>query len=221
MKTNWCCLPFFACMSIGCSSAVRATMNAEAPNAVAVSDLTEEYAVAPPLLSVEADVSAGASYTISFPGSVGVVTLDRKNLAASKIYADVDVASAANDWQLVADIARDEFLHAGAHPRGSFTSVALAPIPCESEPCEGPGFTLFGDLVLHGVTRRISMPIDLRVTSCEAIARIEVTIDRQEFGITDDGGYEGLVSDDVVVRIHATVPLKDRAASCVDAPATG
>ncbi len=217
MMKNWCCVVILLSTGVGCTSAVRATMNATAPAAAETSDFLEEYAVAPPLLSVEADVSAGAAYTINFPGSVGTVTLDRKNLAASKIYADVDIASAAASWQLVADIARDEFLHAGAHPRGSFTSVALAPIPCAVEPCEGPAFTLFGDLVLHGTTRRISMPVDLRVTSCDAIARIEVTIDRQEFGIADDGAYEGLVSNDVVVRIQATVPLKDRAASCTAA----
>lgn len=199
----------------GCVAPVRATMNAQAPDAAIASDVTEEYAVAPPILTVEADVSAGAAYTIAFPGSVGTLTLDRKNLAASKISADVDVASAAASWQLVADIARDEFLHAGQYPRGSFTSVALTPLPCEmEEPCEGPAFTLYGDLSLHGTTRRISMPVDLRVTACEAIARIEVTIDRQEFGIADDGAYEGLVSDDVVVRILATVPLKDRGPSC-------
>jgi polyisoprenoid-binding protein YceI len=205
-------------LTIGCAGAVRAQLDVEAPAAFTPSNEVETYELQSPALSVETDVSAGAAYTVSFPRSVGVLKLDRKSLKASSFSAQVDITSAQASWQLVADIARDDFLHATQFPQGTFNSVSLAKAECAAPPCDESAFTLFGDLSLHGKTRRISMPLSLEVDGCEARAALEFEIDRQEFGIRNDGGYEGLVSNTVVVRISARAALSGRPPSCDAAP---
>ena len=202
----------------GCAGAVRAQIDVEAPAAFTPSSDVESYELRSPALTIETDVSAGAAYTVSFPRSVGVLKLDRKSLKASAFSAEVDITSAQASWQLVADIARDDFQHATQFPHGSFNSVSLAKASCDTPPCDESAFTLFGDLTLHGKTRRISMPLTLAMDLCEAKATLEFEMDRQQFDIRNDGGYEGLVSDTVVVRISARAALNGRPPSCESAP---
>lgn len=197
-----------------CGSLPQATLGVVAPAAQAPSDRVEEYVLAPEQLLVEADVSAAAAYTVSFPRSTGKILLDRGNALGTAFTVDVDVASATASWQLVADVARDEFLHGAQHPRGSFQSVALVDAPCEQASCPSGRYVVFGDLTLHGTTHRISFPLELRMSECLAETNVEFEIDRQAFGIRNEGPYEPLVSDMVVVRIRAKVPLRDRPATC-------
>ena len=205
-----------------CASLPQATLDVEAPAAKAPSDRVEEYVLSPEQLVVEADVSAAASYTVSFPRSTGRILLDRTNALGTVFTIDVDVASATASWQLVADVARDEFLHSAQHPRGAFQSVSLVDAPCDEAPCPSGRYVVFGDLTLHGTKHRISFPLDLTMSECVAETKVEFEIDRQAFGIRNEGPYEPLVSDTVVVRIGAKVPLRGRPASCDAArPPTG
>jgi polyisoprenoid-binding protein YceI len=202
-----------------CASLPQATLDVQAPAAKAPSDRVEEYVLAPEQLVVEADVSAAASYTVSFPRSTGKILLDRANALGTVFTIDVDVASATASWQLVADIARDEFLHGAQHPRGAFQSVAMTDAPCDDTPCPPGRYVVFGDLTLHGTTHRISFPLQLTMSECLAETKVEFEIDRQVFGIRNEGPYEPLVSDTVVVRIRATLPLLGRPSTCDAAPA--
>jgi polyisoprenoid-binding protein YceI len=206
-------VPSLAVLLLGCGSLPQATLDAKAPAATAPSDRVEEYVIPPEGLVVEADVSAGATYTFRFPGSTGTLRLDRANPLGTSFVVEVDVASANASWQLVADIAKDAFLHTAEHPRGAFESVSLALAPCK-DPCLAEQYLIFGDLTLHGTKRRVSFPLDLTMSECNVEAKVEFEIDRQAFGIRNDGAYEALVSDTVVVRIAAKVPLRGRPATC-------
>lgn len=182
----------------GCGGAPQATLGVKAPDAVAPSGKTERFELAGHA-KVEADVSAGAAYTLSFPRIDGTLVVAPDNLEASQVDLTIDVTSATASWQLVADVARDEFLHTGQHPQARFVSRAL-------RKADGGEFDLYGDLTLHGVTLPLKTQARLAVEKCAVHTHVEFAIDRRAFGAISSGGLDGVVSDNVVVRIDVAAP---------------
>ncbi|MBK8939146.1 MAG: YceI family protein [Polyangiaceae bacterium] len=195
-------LPIAACGA----SAPTAVLGAKAPEAVAPSGTVEAYALTGELARVEVDVSAGKAYTIHFPNVTGTMAFSPDNPEASSLEIKIDTTDARASWQTAADIARDKFLHAGSYPEAFFSSSAIR----KSADPEG-GYTLFGTLVLHGVSQTLSTPAKLQVEPCKLTIDVEFSIDRQKFGVVNDGGLDPFVSDTVVVRVAAAAPRSGEA----------
>ena len=114
-------------------------------------DIAEHYDLGPEEASIEADVSAAASYTISFARQHGKLVLAPQKPEASTIEVVVDTTSAEASWDLVAEIAANEFLHVSSFPEARFVSRAL-------RKRQDGAYDLFGELELHGTKKNVVVP---------------------------------------------------------------
>lgn len=181
---------------LGCAAgAPLAEVGAAAPDAVTSDGPVERYALGPSEIHVEVDVSAGSAYTLRFGEVSGVFALVPDALEASSVEVNIRTPSVDSTIGLVADVARDEFLHAASYPEASFVSRALR--------TDAAGqLTLYGDLSLHGVTKALAVPARLTVERCRARAQVAFAVNRRVFGVVSSGAVDGVVSDTVEVRIE-------------------
>lgn len=190
----------------GCASAPKATLVTEVPEAVAASSDAETYELAAGAVTVEADVSAGSSHTLRFTHSSGIVVVSPSRPEASTIDVTVDTTNIETTLPIVADIAKDQFLHVYAHPTARFTSRALRKTEA--------GYQMYGDFDFHGTKKSLVVPVAIEVDECRVHMSCEFEIDRRVFGAVSDGSLDGIVSDAVEVRISVDAPRKKAPAKC-------
>jgi len=108
------------------------------------------------------------------PGGAQQAALEMEIEAGSLLVADPGV-----DEKERAEIQKameTEVLEVARFPKIRFKSVSVADV-------KPAGFVLNGDLTLHGVARRVAVPVAARVTPEEVRAGGEVTIRQTDFGI--------------------------------------
>ncbi len=145
-----------------------------------------------------------------------VVNIDRKDPARSSVEFTIKSASIDTD-----DANRDEhlrspdFFEVTKYPTISFKSTSVVPKSATQ-------FEVTGDLTMHGVTKRITLPVtflgwarDPRGNE-KAGFEIAATLDRKDYNITwnrilDEGGV--LLGDEVKVAIELQVSKKPAAAA--------
>ncbi|HYK04740.1 MAG TPA: YceI family protein [Thermoanaerobaculia bacterium] len=140
----------------------------------------------------------------------GNISIDRANPASSNVEftiqrASIDTGNAKRDDHL----RTPDFFDAARFPTISFKSTAVAK-KSESE------YAVTGDLTMHGVTRRVTLPVSFlgfgkTARGEKAGFEIETTINRKDFGIVwnktlDEGGL--LLGEDVKVTINLEVDRK-------------
>jgi polyisoprenoid-binding protein YceI len=199
-------------LSVGCgASATEARMVTSVPASLEQEGEIERYDLRSSEVSVEADVSAGSAYSLRFSRVRGTLVLSPTLPEASTTQLQVDIGSATATWQLVADVAMSDFLHAAQHPEATFVTRSIR----RAQDAEaGAGYELFADFTLHGVKKTMAVPASIQVDSCRARMHCEFEIERSVFGTVDDGSYETFVSDDVVIRIAIDVPRVGAPKSC-------
>jgi polyisoprenoid-binding protein YceI len=105
------------------------------------------------------------------------ISFDPKNVAAAKVTATINTASAKTG-----DASRDESM-----PTGQWFDVAKFPkasfISTSWKDLGGGKYQVAGNLTLHGVTQPVVLPISLAVTGNTAKASGVVSIDRSKFGV--------------------------------------
>jgi polyisoprenoid-binding protein YceI len=139
------------------------------------------------------------------------ILIDRTNPAASSVdftiqAASIDTGAPSRDEHLRSP----DFFEVAKYPTITFKSTAVAPKTKDT-------FDVTGDLTMHGVTKRITVPVsflgfgkDPRGNE-KAGFEIETVLDRKDFGITwnrvlDEGGV--LLGDEVKVAISLEVGKK-------------
>jgi polyisoprenoid-binding protein YceI len=66
------------------------------------------------------------------------------------------------------------------------------------------GWTVTGNLSLHGVTKSISFPADVRITEEQVTLMAEFYIRRFDFDIQYPGRADDLIRDEVVIRLDVS-----------------
>lgn len=140
-----------------------------------------------------------------------VMQIDRANPASSSVEftiqtASIDTGEASRDEHLRSP----DFFEAAKYPTITFKSQTVAP--------KGPNrFDVTGDLTMHGVTKRVTLPVeflgfmrDARGVE-RAFFRIETTLDRKDYNISwnrvlDEGGV--LLGDEVKAEIELQMVKK-------------
>lgn len=197
-----------ASFAVGCGvSSPYAGTPATVPDSLDLPADAERYVLRPPEAALEADVSAGASYTLLFPRQEGVLVLSPTKLEASTIEFSVDMTSVDASWHVVSDIAGVEFLHVAAYPKASFVSKAM-------RRRDDGDFDVFGEFELHGKKETIAVIASMAVDECRVSVGTEFSIGRKAFGLVSQGSLEPLVSDRVGIRIAAKTKRKDAPSSC-------
>lgn len=188
-----------ALLSVSACSPPKAAMVAELPAAVDVGQSATRYALDGDNATLEAEVSAGPTFTITFSELSGELVMLGDDPTKSTLTLSVSMRRASSTPEVVADIAMGpDFLDAATYPTAEFASRQITR-------AGGDGFEVLGELTLHGITRGLRTPATIEVTKCEIAAEIAFSFDRHAFGIETEGSLEDIVSDTVAVRITAAI----------------
>jgi polyisoprenoid-binding protein YceI len=114
-----------------------------------------------------------------------VVGLPVIRINMNSIWADND--------RLTGHLKSGDFFDVANYPTATFTVTAIEPA--------GSQHQVTGNLELHGVTKSISFPADLKVTDQEVTLKAEFAINRKDFNINYPGKPDDLIRDNVVIRL--------------------
>ena len=135
-----------------------------------------------------------ASHEGGFEAFEGEVHLVDGDPTASAVHVAIDTTSLwADDDKLAGHLKSEDFFDVEAHPTATFTSTSI-------EPAEA-GYTVTGNLDLHGVTKSISFPAQITVEGDAVSVQAEFSIKRFDFGIEYPGRADDLIRDDVVIKL--------------------
>ncbi len=204
MRSPSLCLlfAFLALAATGCADPA-----ADAPDAV-----VEEPAAAPAPMAEE--TAAAEVYglsedsTIGFVGSkvtgsheggfksfTGTVSVAGGMAEGSSVEVTIDTTSLwADNDKLTGHLQSADFFDVATYPTASFTSTEIA------GGTEG-GYTLTGNLDLHGVTKQISFPATIEVGEHGLSASAEFSINRMDFGIVYAGKADDLIREEVLIKL--------------------
>lgn len=117
----------------------------------------------------------------------------------SKIALTIQTESVYTDEEkLTKHLKSPDFFDVAKFPTATFRSTAIKK--------DGAGYTVTGDLTLHGVTKRISFPATLSASADKLNANAEFSINRKDFGIVYPGMPDDLIRDLVVIRLALALP---------------
>jgi polyisoprenoid-binding protein YceI len=143
----------------------------------------------------------------SFGGSV---TVPESGAAGGALTLDIEAKSLTVLDQKVSDKDRAEItssmhsavLESEKYPKISFKSVSVSGLKQTGE--NGYGFTVNGDLMLHGATKRIAVPVSATITPQQLRATGKYTLRQTDFGIKPYSAAGGAVKvkDEVVINFN-------------------
>lgn len=128
----------------------------------------------------------------------GIIELVGGDPAKSRVRAEIDMASLTTSPEnLVKHLKNDDFFAVDKFPQAHFVSTAVAKTDA--------GYSVTGNLTMHGVTRALTFPASITVSEGEVTVNAEFAINRKDFGIVYPGKPDDLIADDVALKleIHA------------------
>jgi polyisoprenoid-binding protein YceI len=130
----------------------------------------------------------------TFSGSLSLVDQTPEK---STVTVEIDTDSLFSDGdRLVGHLKSADFFDVSKFPKASFASTAV-----KRGGEKGASHTVTGNLTLHGVTKSISFPATIKVTSGSVDVDAEFAINRKDFGLVYAGKPDDLIRDDVVIRL--------------------
>jgi polyisoprenoid-binding protein YceI len=128
----------------------------------------------------------------------GIVELVGGDATKSRVRAEIDMASLiTSPDKLVGHLKSDDFFGVEKFPRATFVSTAVEKTAA--------GYSVTGNLTMHGVTRALTFPATITVSEAEVTVNAEFAINRKDFGVVYPGKPDDLIADDVALKleIHA------------------
>jgi polyisoprenoid-binding protein YceI len=140
-----------------------------------------------------------------FPKVAGTIALNEADQTASSVVAEIETASVdTGEPTRDAHLRSPDFLHAETFPLITFRSTEFVPRGRDR-------VVVVGDLTIHGVTREVSLDVELLGTGLDpwgnqrAGFSATTTINRRDFGLTWNQALEAggvLVSDQVKISLE-------------------
>lgn len=128
-----------------------------------------------------------------FNGFGGDITLVDGDPTKSSVRLEIDTTSLWSDNDnLTGHLKSPDFFDVEKFPRATFTSTSIVP-------AEG-GFTITGNLDLHGMQKSITFPAQIEAGAGKVTAKAEFSLMRFDFGIVYPGKPDDLIRDEVVVK---------------------
>ena len=148
----------------------------------------------------------------------GTVTLDDKDLRKSSVHATIEAASITTGVdKRDAHLRSPDFFDVTKFPTLTFKSTKVEKAK--------DGYTLHGELTMHGVTKPIVLEVDAPATEVKDMmgtwkrgATATATLNRKDFGLNWNKALESggvLVSDTVNVTIELELNRKELSATAV------
>ena len=133
------------------------------------------------------------SHDGGFNAFEGVIRVVGNDPTASSVQVRIDATSLwANDDRLTKHLRTPEFFDVETFPESTFESTSI-------EAAED-GYTITGNLTLHGVTKSISFPAQIEIGPDRVTARAEFVVKRFDFDIVYPGKPDDLIRDEVVIQ---------------------
>lgn len=208
MRSSWLLVGSFLLSLSACDN-----QPGEGKTAATVGDpvaTQEQAAVAPGTESVTYSFSAadskvefvGAKVTGKHEGAFqtfhGTITVPGNKPELGQVKVEIETASLTTDAEkLIAHLKSPDFFDVEKFPKAVFTSTSVTP---SSE--AGKTHTVTGNLELHGVTKSISFPANIRVSVDSVEADAEFVINRKDFGIVYPGMPDDLIKDEVLLKLQ-------------------
>jgi polyisoprenoid-binding protein YceI len=120
------------------------------------------------------------------------------NVAGGKIVGATEIkigmqSTWADDKRLEGHLKSRDFFDVGNFPVATFTATGVEPA--------GAPQKVTGNLNLHGVTKSITFPADIKITEDAVTVRAEFAINRRDFNINYPGMPNDLIRDNVVIKL--------------------
>jgi polyisoprenoid-binding protein YceI len=145
-------------------------------------------------------------YAIKFTGSSasgifekmkGNISFDENDLASSKFFLSIDVASiATGNWLKNRHARSDNWFNAEKYPSINFTSQKFSK--------SGSGFQVEGTLDMHGIKKTITIPFSFSGNTFKA----KFSVNRIDYGIGTLEGMSKKVSNEIKLEISIPVVKK-------------
>jgi len=132
---------------------------------------------------------AGHDHEVAVPKVDGIIVFDSANATHSTITLKFDVTAmkvtgrgepAADVPEVQRVMLSDRVLDAQRYPTIAFTSRRIVIV---TQAADRLALRVDGDLTLHGVTRPITMPVEVRLTGDQLAATANATLRQTDFGI--------------------------------------
>ena len=139
------------------------------------------------------------------PGVTGIVRVDRSgnSLVATEANFEVDLTRLTSDESRRDNRIRTDGLQTNRFPRAAFVSTRPIPLPPETASGQAVTATAEGDLTLHGVTKRVTIPLDVRVAGNKGELAGSLSFPMSDFDISPPN-----VAGVVTVDPDATMEFK-------------
>lgn len=133
------------------------------------------------------------SHDGGFHGVDGEITLVDSDPSKSSVRLEIDTTTLwADDDRLSGHLKSPDFFDVEKYPMATFTSTSI--VPAED------GYTVTGNLDLHGMQKSITFPAQIEAGPDQVTAKAEFSIMRFDFGIVYPGKPDDLIRDEVVVK---------------------
>jgi len=138
----------------------------------------------------------------------GSVNADLANLAASSVSLTVDTASLDSGMKMRDDDMRETYLETKKFPTATFKSTNVTG-PASLDAGQSADLKVAGDLTLHGVTRRIVVPVHVTLESAKrAHLTSKFTIRMSDYNVTIPEKLVLAVANEVDVRFDLVATTK-------------
>ncbi len=131
----------------------------------------------------------------------GKIELPSDDVSAAGISMEIEMDSTySDDPKLTQHLLSPDFFGARTHPKSTFTSTSIDAGDSQDH------YVIKGDLTLHGVTKAINFPAEIKLSKDESVAvRSQFTINRNDFGISYGPGK---INDEVSISVTVGKPHK-------------
>ncbi len=153
-------------------------------------------------------------HEIGIKSFTGKIVVPETGAGGGSLELDVDAASltvldkkpSEDDKKKIANSMHNEVLESAKHPKINFKSVSVNDL----KPTGGDGynFTLSGDLTLHGVTKRIAVPVALTINAKELRAVGKYTLRQTDFGIKPYSAAGGTIKVKNEITVNFNIVAK-------------
>jgi polyisoprenoid-binding protein YceI len=134
----------------------------------------------------------------SFKTFTGTISVPDGKPELGQVKVEIDTSSLKIEPEkLEGHLKSPDFFDVGKYPKASFTSTAIAP---STE--AGKTHVITGNLELHGVTKSISFPANVKISGDSVQTDAEFVINRKDFGIVYPGMPDDLIKDEVLLKLQ-------------------
>ncbi len=137
------------------------------------------------------------SHDGSFSSFSGTILWVQGSPERSSVTVDIDAATlSTSPEKLVGHLKSPDFFDVVKFPKVQFASTSV-----KAGGEKGATHTITGNLTLHGVTKSISFPANIKAAADAVDADATFTINRKDFGLDYPGKADDLIRDGVVIKL--------------------